>query len=394
MKAMAKGLMLVFLAPLTLLAFDQKERAALRQLAGTVESEIRSVSVLDGKAITVLPVKGDQEGYFEGLLIQALTRAGKTCVTANDEEKDARFKRILSEIKWDERQAILRSVDPATIDTLGELKSTQILLESAVEIVKNGPKETVAELNLLAYAIKTKQYVWGANVIDGKFAPIKTIGETAQGMADPSRIRVAVRCEKGNAAVVIDDAASAIRNALAKAGYVVDSPFPPDVEVTVSASREVFDRTGEWYKLTGSLSLKTRILGGNPRTLAEKTVTKSGARGLGEAAAEKNLANALTAEAGEWVKASFTPEQVGLKVSTVELKLREKVVSADELKLQAEFCQTVNAEKGVRSARLIRQDAKTGTFTFRIVFDAEQFSDGFLNTLMVKHPEWDLGYVK
>ena len=130
---------LALISPVVASAFDAQEKEALRVVADVTEKGLRGAGELDGKAITILPIKGDQDGYFERLLIGAFVKAGKTCVVGNDEKGDVRFKRILGEIKWDERQTTLKSVDPATIDVLGRLKSTQMLIEGVLGIIIDEP---------------------------------------------------------------------------------------------------------------------------------------------------------------------------------------------------------------------------------------------------------------
>ena len=394
MNSALKTAVAVALAPVVLLAFDANEKEALRSLAKKSEAALRTANALDGKAITLLPVRGDADGYFERLLVGAVVNSGKNCVVGNDEEKDARFRRILGEIKWDERQTTLKSVDPATIDRLGSLKSTQVLLEAVLDVEKKGEKEVSVELNLLAYAIETKQYVWSVNIADGTVERAKTITQSQPTTPSPEAVRVNVVACGGLAPIVAHQAAAEARNALAKAGYVVDGGDEPDVVVSVSAGREVLDRSGDWFVYRGVVHLKTEIKGPKPRFMAEKEVVGTGRRGLGETFAEKNLADALVPGIAKWVKDSVDEGSVGLRVSLVELRMDEPVKSAGELALQSAFCKAAYAETGVRSVRLVSQDSEKGAFTFRVVFDAERFPDGFLNTLMVKNPGWKLGYVK
>ena len=395
MKKMVLGLCaLALMSSFAATAFDAREKDALRVVAKAVEDGLRGVKELDGKAITILPIKGDRDDYFGRLMIGAFVKAGKTCVVSNDEQNDARFKRILEEIKWDERQTTLKSVDPATIDALGKLKSTQMLIECVLDIVKKDEKQTLVELNILAYAIETKQYVWSANVYDGTFAPVKTISSSAASLAEAAQVRVSVRDGGGEARLVADEALRAVRNALAAEGYAVDGREPADVEVVVSATRSTFDKTGSWFVYEGELRLQTRIKGGKPRFMAEKVVRGKGKRGLGEKEAELSLADKLAGEAGAWARTSFSRENLGLQVVMVTLRMDEGVKSAQELALQSAFCKAAESEKGVRSVRVVRQNDADGTFVFRVVFDEAQFSDGFLNTLMTKNPGWKLGYVK
>ena len=89
---------LALMTPVMTVAFDAKEKDALRIVADATEKGLRGAGELNGKAITILPIKGDQDGYFERLLIGVFVKAGKTCVVGNDEKGDARFRRILGEL--------------------------------------------------------------------------------------------------------------------------------------------------------------------------------------------------------------------------------------------------------------------------------------------------------
>ena len=224
--------------------------------------------------------------------------------------------------------------------------------------------------------------------------PVPTIAASDATLAEASQVRIAVREGGGNARRVAGDAIRAVRNALSLVGYVVDGREPSDVDVTVSATCATFDKTGSWFVYEGELRLQTQIKGSKPRFMAEKVVRGKGKRGLGEEAAEQNLADRLVSDAGAWAKSSFSRESLGLKVVMVTLRIDERVKSTKELALQDAFCKAAEAEKGVRSVQIVRQNNAKGIFVFRVVFDEAQFSDGFLNTLLSKNPGWKLGYVK
>ena len=380
--------------------FSSEERDALHNLADQTKARLAEAAALDGKSITVLPVRGDRDGYFGGLLLNAFVGSGKTCVISNDEKNDARFKRILDEIKWDERQTTLKSIDPETADELGRLKSTQILVEAVVDLFEPEAEapQCGGELNMLAYAVETKQYVWSDSIrympAPPPPKPVPVIGESGSTTPSPSAIRVKVASCGGCAGIVEDKAALAVCNALAAAGYVVNGEESPDVTVSVSAVRNEFDKTGDWIVYDGTLRIRTTVTGTTPRFLADKTSHAKGERGLGEIEAEMNLAEKLTQGAAEWAKGSFKDDELGIRVEMVRLETGKAVKSAEDLELQGRFHDAAAAEKGVRSVRLVSQDAEKGEFVFRVVFDRELFTDGFLNALMLKNPDWKLGYVK
>lgn len=280
-------------------ALDEADRPAVRKVAATAEAKLREASALDGLAITLLPVKGDVDGYCERLLVGAIVKSGKTCVVSNDEKSDERFKRILSEIKWDERQTTLKSIDPATADELGHLKSTQILLEARLDVLHVGRRRrAVAELNLLAYAVSTKQYVWSENI---------TMDESGRAWPDPSEfnVQVAVSAEK-SAVETAGLVGKNIRNDVAGYGYRVNGEGDADLELSAVFSQETFDKSGEYLVLKGVAKVRLASKTGEG-VLYEKTLSAKGRRGLGEKEAVANLADGLSAEVRKWIGETLAP---------------------------------------------------------------------------------------
>lgn len=280
-------------------AFDDAERSAVRKSAAMAGERLKSAAALSGKAITLLPVKGDRDGYCEGLLVDEFVKAGKDCVISNDDKKDERFKRILKEIAWDERQTTLKSIDPRTADELGHLKSTQILVEARVDIVRRGRKRRpVAELHVLAYAVSTKQYVWTARV---------AADDAGRGWPSPEDFNVKVGFKgredaKGISAI----SASAVRNAVAGYGYRVDAEGKGDLSLSAEFTREAFDQSGGYFVFNGTANVRLASISGDG-VLYEKTFTARGGRALGEAAAERRLADALDAQILKWLEDTLAP---------------------------------------------------------------------------------------
>ncbi len=279
--------------------FDAAAKASIRKSVAAAEAQFRSAPALDGKAITLLPVKGDSDGYCERLLIGALVNAGKTCVVSNDDKKDERFRRILKEIAWDERQTTLKSIDPRTADELGHLKSTQMLIEARLDVVRHGRKRrAVAELDILAYAISTKQYVWTAHI---------ALDDVGRSWPDPADLNVKVDF-KGlkDASGISAIAASAVRDAVARYGYRVNADGKDDLALSASFVRETFDQSGGYIVFKGSASVRLASSVGDG-VLYEKTFVAKGSRGLGEAAAERNLADALDVQLLKWLDETLAP---------------------------------------------------------------------------------------
>lgn len=281
-------------------AFDEPGRIAVRKAVSAAGEKFKSATALDKKAITILPVKGDAEGYCERLLIGALVDAGKTCVVSNDEKNDERFKRVLAEIKWDEMQTTLKSIDPSTADELGHLKSTQILMEARVDVSRRGRKgRSVAELNLLAYEVKTKKYLWTANI---------ALDDSGSAWPDPSEYNVKVVASPAgeDAAGLAALVGGAVRNEVAKFGYCVNGEGAADLELSVSFAQQVFDRSGSYVVLKG-LAHARLVSKSAEGVLYEKTLEAKGKRGLGDAEAVKNLADGLSSEVKNWLGDTLEP---------------------------------------------------------------------------------------
>ena len=273
--------------------FEADAKKALRETAALAEAKLKTADALGQKAITLLPVKGDDAGYFENLLVGAFVNAGRTLVVSNDEKKDERFKRILGEIKWDEKQTTLKSVDPTTIDALGKLKSTQVFVEAHLEVTKRKNGKVAAELNLLAYEIETKKFVWSVNL-----AP--------EGGVSSTKPKICAKVEtvyngkaSGEAAELLN---TAVKQQMVDLGYVVDGAEGPDVIVKLFVQRTTFDTTGSYLVFDGTVHVTATAQGSEKRLLGKETLSARGARGLGEEAADKNLVVKLAEKTGTWFK--------------------------------------------------------------------------------------------
>lgn len=283
--------------------FEADAKKALRETAVQAEAKLKAADALGKKAITLLPVKGDDAGYFENLLVGAFVNAGRTLVVSNDEKKDERFKRILGEIKWDERQTTLKSVDPATIDALGKLKSTQVFVEARLEVTKRKNGKVAVELNLLAYEIETKKFVWSVNL-----APD---GQAATGLKIRAKVETTYNGKaSGDAAVLLN---TEVKQQLVDLGYVVDGVENPDVVVKLVVLRTTFDTTGSYLVYDGTVQIEATAQGSEKRLLGKQVLSARGARGLGELAADKNLVVKLAEKTGTWAKETLSPAALRVK---------------------------------------------------------------------------------
>lgn len=375
--------------------FESTEKSVVRDLSAKLEQSLKCAKALDGKALTLLPVRGDSDGYFGDLLLNAAVNAGKTCVIAND-PADSRFARILKEIKWDERQTTLQSVDPATVDRLGRLKSTQVFLEATL-FVEKGAKRPTAEVFLRAYAIQTKQYVWTAHEVVPEGTPLPWWRHLSDRVkADPSllRVKVATDVKREDSAAYASLLDAAVTEAVIESGCTTESAAEPDIVVTLVPVRQVFDRTGEYAVFEGTVQVLVRASGNDRRIVGDRIFSARGKRGLGDLAAEKNLVAATLPQVKAWLKPLLTPSSVGFAATEFELSLGAPVAEIGGFKAPEAVRRAAAGLPGVRSVTLVRQEDGKGTFTYRAVYESSQFPGGFLNGLFVKHPELEKAFVE
>lgn len=395
------------------------ERATARVVTEAVKARMAGAEALQGKALTLLPVRGDTDGYLDSLLLDAMVQAGLTTVIPND-ERDVRFKRILKEIAWDEQQTRLATIDPSTIDELGHLLSTQVLLEG--RLMKNrlpvvpdkrgrptgwagadGQGAVEMELHLFAYEILTKRYVWTAVITavepppyvpDGQPGPHgqgnareSSIGWSLEEALVPLNVGVKVTAGKGSdmEADLVDTYA---RGRLADQGYRVSSGKPDDLTLSLETSCELFDQKWNQYLVyQGTLKATLAVTGSDARELGSASFAARGARGLGEAQAHRNLADDMDAQLGGWLKRTLNPEAVDTAAVRLKLALAGPIETKEDFKAIEDIQKGLAGLPGVRSARVEAQDNARGTLEFLVVFERSQSPAGVWNELWATHPK-------
>lgn len=173
----AVGLVFVvgmMIAPVSRAAYSESVRQALQKAVSEAGQSLADASLPEGQTVSVLSVRGDQEGYVEGLLKNAVTSADIPYVEGG---QDPVWDAILREVEWDERKEDM--LDPATLSKFGKLKSTQLLLYGTVREVTETPQRVYVELELHLSSIETKQHVWG-----GIFAHRFYLPDTVQGLME------------------------------------------------------------------------------------------------------------------------------------------------------------------------------------------------------------------
>ncbi len=399
-------------------AFTHAERGVARTVAEEAKSRMDGAAGLGGRAVTLLPVHGDTDAYLESLLLDAGVQAGLKMVVAND-TSDARFKRILREIRWDEDQKRLETVDPETIDELGHLLSTQVLLEGRLATSRRPVKKSRSgravgpagedgeglvemELQLFAYEIATKRYVWSANVSAAE-APEET-GEPGakRGVSDsgpyaleepcPLNVGIQVTAAEG-AERVADELETWLRGRLADQGYRVDTGKDDDLVLEAEVEAARYDRTGEWETWKGAMKVSAGLCGAGERLLGTANFPAKGKPGV-EIAGQRNLAYEMEAQLAPWLKRTLDPDAVPCEAIRLELELADAIEISSDYKLLEKIRTAISGMDGVRSVRLAGQDNAAGKVAYKVVYDPEAYPGGFANALFAAHPELLDKYLK
>ena len=398
-------------------AFTRGERTTAGTAADEVRTRMTTATALQGKAVTLLPVHGDEDGYLEARLLDAGIQAGLNMVIAND-TTDARFKRILKEIGWDEDQKRLETVDPDTIDELGHLLSTQVLLEGRVTkgrrpvetdrkgrptgfAGEDGQGAVEMEVQLFAYEIRTKRYSWSA---------ILTAVEQPAPLPPPppppppptngvaiQKIQPVVTSYPLNVGLEVRSAPGAEREAelletyakgrLSSQGFRVGSGKDDDLTLKLEPTCEVFDQAGDYWVYAGELKASLAVHGGSARLLGETSFASRGVRALGEVQAHRNLADDMEAQLSGWMKRTLDADAIGFAAVRIDFTLSQPVETDEEYAAIDELQKGLAGLPGVRSARLVDQDNAAGTVAFKVVYEPELLPTGPWNKLYAEHPE-------
>ena len=151
-------------------------------------------------------------------------------------------------------------------------------------------------------------------------------------------------------------------------------------------AKSVFDKSGSYLVYEGSAKAKASVSGADARLLGETAIDARGLRGLGEASATRNLADALFEQFAPWMKRTLKVDAIGFEAMGFEVTLPAPMGPQEGLSPIAEFKKAAMAMDGVRSCVLVSQDGATGRVAFRVVYEKAKFPIGFLNALFIGNP--------
>ena len=137
-------------------AFPEAVRQSLRLCAEDIQVALAASPLTKNLPLAILPVNGDQDAYVIGLLKNAVTGSGQTCVEGRE---DPFWEELVKEIETSDRKSDL--LDPATLTRFGKLKSAKLLLYAVVRDTAAGSGSGYAEVEVHVSSIETKQHLWG-----------------------------------------------------------------------------------------------------------------------------------------------------------------------------------------------------------------------------------------
>ena len=169
-------------------AFGESERQAFAAAMADVSASLRASAIPDAAGVSVLAVRGDRDDTVAGFLKIAVTDAGKTYVEGKD---DPMWEAVVKELAWDERKGEAGFLAPKTIDAIGSLKASNVLLYGVVRECSQSENRVFVELELHATDVKTKQHVWGGLFAKRWYVPG---ADVPKGISDlPHAVRARLR---------------------------------------------------------------------------------------------------------------------------------------------------------------------------------------------------------
>ena len=147
-------------------AFSEGASSAIRSIMDDVEKSLVSNPMLKGRTVSIMsPIKGDSAGYVEGMLKNAITKAGMSYVEVRT---NTLWSKALEEIEAHERKIDI--IDNSALIKLGKLKLTQRLFNGSVRVA-NGRANVYAELELHLNDLETNSHIWGDVFSKRYYAP-------------------------------------------------------------------------------------------------------------------------------------------------------------------------------------------------------------------------------
>ena len=214
--------------------------------------------------------------------------------------------------------------------------------------------------------------------------PAYTVSEKAEAMKISLEVAAANDASEAFAADVRETAVTALRGR--KFQVVADDSG--DLELTLSARHSLYDKTGEYISLDGTVSARLDDTA-TKNILAEKTFRGRNKASLGMDKAVVDLAAAMQPEIAKWIGETVTPEQIPLEVRTLRISRIDRYPKGESAFIDA-FVAAVSGMKGVLRCETASRDAETHTATFRVLYRRADYPQGFIHAAILRNPSLNL----
>ena len=188
---------------------------------------------------------------------------------------------------------------------------------------------------------------------------------------------------------IAERALSGLRDTLSRRGFMLDwdaASGKEDVLVSVRADRRVADRFGEFETHEADVRATVTVPSLEGKVLGDEMFHAEGIRALGEAAADRALAEAAVPRLSAWMERTITPETIGVATETYAVAYGIDDPEGNQGHARALLARAASLD-GVLEARIVSQDDWRGTVAFRFVYLAEKFPDGLVNAIVLTDPQ-------
>lgn len=222
----------------------------------------------------------------------------------------------------------------------------------------------------------------------GSSDPVFRLSEKSEAM----KLALAVAPADETSKVLADGIRLGAEEALRERRFQVldaGSATPSDVGLTITAAQSVFNNAAdEYFTLDGSASMTFRDHI-DDRLLASGAVSGRVGPILGRDSASSALAQKLSPDVQQWIRANVTPDQIPLSASIVQVS-RANRHRDREPGFVADFVQAVSGLDGVIRCESAATDTVSHVATFRVLYRTASFPEGLLPALVKRVPQLDL----
>ena len=376
--------------------FPREVRASLRELiGGEVRESLKDASIPSGHAIVVAPISGDLDNETRNQLKNAISAAGLVCVEASDDKWEA----IMKELGFNE--GFKDMLDQRTMTRLGELLPSEVLLYGKIRTSRGmaGGKRVPAkapdvELSLHAADLRTRRHVWGRDFVFCKTnsvppppqQPTPRLLPADATSADLS-VFVTARPQDDDSSDLALELLSIARETIGRQGFkVAFDAENADVALQLSVRKSVFDRTGSYAVMEGSVRAIAAIPARKGFYLGETHIDRErGERSLGDRDAMLSVRDGIEPKLVSWIGQNVTVEKTGLAAVTIPCDISMTEDENAKAKFISDFCAGAARIDGVVRCSLATQTDDRADFYFAYL--PEKLPEGPANAVRSRYPE-------